>query len=155
MGEQITQQELEEVSRKMREFFQETELRVLATFPMWMRFNYIGNKINRLLEGEHTEDEIDWDKVNYLLSNNRDEYDFNDYDEIKNVDQFWGARELCIEGGILNGPWQLRVCKDCGKRFTMRFSEVDFYRKKELHLPKRCKECRARRKEKAKSEQMQ
>ena len=154
MGEQITQQELEEVSRKMRESLYETELRVLATFPMWMRFNYIGNKINKLLQGGHAEDDIDWDKVNHLLSNNRDEYDFNDYDEIKTVDQFLDARELCFEGQILIGPWQLRVCKDCGKKFTMRFSEVEFYRKKKLHLPKRCPECRARRKEKAKNEQM-
>ena len=154
MSKQITQQEFEEVSSKMRESLQETELRVLATLPMWMRFNYIGNKINKLLQSGHTEDEIDFDKVNYLLSNNRDEYDFNDYDKIKTVDQFWDARELCIEGQILNGPWQLRVCKDCGKKFTMRFSEVEFYCKKELHLPKRCPECRARRKEKAKNEQM-
>lgn len=154
MGEQITQQELEEVSRKMRESLQETELRVLATLPMWMRFNYIGNKINKLLQDKHIEDEIDWDKVNYLLSNNRDEYDFNDYDEIKTVDKFLDARELCFEGQILIGPWQIRVCKDCGKKFTMRFSEVEFYRKKKLHLPKRCPECRARRKEKAKNEQM-
>ena len=154
MNEQITQQEFEEVSHKMRELFQEAEIKVLATFPMWMRFNYIGNKINKLLQDGHTEDEIDWDKVNYLLSNNRDEYDFNDYDKIKTVDQFLDARELCFEGQILIGPWQLRVCKDCGKKFTMQFSEVEFYRKKKLHLPKRCPECRARRKEKAKNEQM-
>ena len=154
MSEQITQQEFEEVSRKMRESLQETELRVLATFPMWMRFNYIGNKINKLLQSGHAEDEIDWDKVNYLLSNNRDEYDFNDYGEIKTADQFLDARELCFEGQILIGPWQLHVCKNCGKKFTMRFSEVEFYCKKGLHLPKRCPECRAHRKEKAKNEQM-
>lgn len=154
MSEQITQQEFEEVSRKMRELFQESEIKVLATFPMWMRFNYIGNKINKLLQSGHTEDEIDWDKVNYMLSNKRDEYDFNNYDKIKNVDQFLDARELCFEGQILIGPWQLRTCKDCRKKFTMQFSEVEFYRKKKLHLPNRCPECRARRKERAKNEQM-
>lgn len=149
MNERITQQEFEEVSRKVRESFQEIELRMLATFPMWMRFNYIGNKINNLLQGGYTEDEVNWDKVNYMLFNDRDEYDFNCYGEIKAIDQFYDARELCFEGLNFNGPWQLRVCKDCGKTFMMRFSEVEFYRKKELHLPKRCQECRAHRKEKA------
>lgn len=152
MSKCITQQEFEEVSRKMRESFQETELRMLAAFPMWMRFNYIGNKINNFLRGGHTEDEVNWDKVNYILSNNRDEYDFNYYDEIKAIDQFCDVRGLCFESQIFNGLWQLRVCKDCGKTFTMRFSEVEFYRKKKLHLPKRCQECRAYRKEKANNE---
>lgn len=152
MNERITQQEFEEVSRKVRESFQETEPRMLAAFPMWMRFNYIGNKINNFLRSGHTEDEVNWDNVNHILSNNRDEYDFNYYDEIKAINQLRDARELCFESQIFNGPWQLRVCKDCGKTFTMRFSEVEFYRKKELHLPKRCQECRAHRKEKANNE---
>ena len=155
MSERITQQEFEKVSRKTKELFQEAELKALVTISVWMRFNYICNKINKLLRGGHTDDEVNWDKVNYILSNNRDEYDFNYYDEIKAIDQLCDARELCFESQIFNGLWQLRVCKDCGKTFTMRFSEVEFYRKKKLHLPKRCPECRAHRKEKANNEQMQ
>lgn len=34
------------------------------------------------------------------------------------------------------------VCKQCGATFELSDSEIDFYRKKNLHLPKRCKECR-------------
>ena len=35
-----------------------------------------------------------------------------------------------------------RKCKQCGKEFTLTDSEIDFYNKKDMHLPKRCKECR-------------
>lgn len=35
-----------------------------------------------------------------------------------------------------------RICKQCGKRFTLSDSEIAFYNSKNLDLPKRCKECR-------------
>lgn len=35
-----------------------------------------------------------------------------------------------------------RICKQCGKTFELSDSEIAFYQKKNLHLPKRCKECR-------------
>lgn len=38
------------------------------------------------------------------------------------------------------------VCKQCGKEFELSKSEIDFYRKKNLNLPKRCKECREKNK---------
>ena len=34
------------------------------------------------------------------------------------------------------------TCKQCGKSFELSQSEIDFYKKKNLSLPKRCKECR-------------
>lgn len=40
------------------------------------------------------------------------------------------------------------TCVQCGKSFEMSDSEIDFYRKKNLHLPKRCKECRQKNKQK-------
>lgn len=35
-----------------------------------------------------------------------------------------------------------RKCVQCGKKFTLTDSEIDFYQSKKLNLPKRCKECR-------------
>ena len=40
------------------------------------------------------------------------------------------------------------TCVQCGKSFELSESEIDFYRKKNLHLPKRCKECRQKNKQK-------
>ena len=35
-----------------------------------------------------------------------------------------------------------RKCTQCGKEFFLSDSEIDFYNKKNLNLPKRCKDCR-------------
>lgn len=34
------------------------------------------------------------------------------------------------------------TCKQCGKEFELSNSEIEFYKSKNLELPKRCKECR-------------
>ncbi|MCM1049517.1 MAG: zinc-ribbon domain containing protein [Clostridiales bacterium] len=41
------------------------------------------------------------------------------------------------------------TCVQCGKTFELSDSEIEFYRKKNLHLPKRCKECRQKNKQKS------
>ena len=40
------------------------------------------------------------------------------------------------------------ICKQCGKEFELSESEINFYKSKNLHLPKRCKECRQENKQK-------
>lgn len=35
-----------------------------------------------------------------------------------------------------------RTCKQCGKEFVLSQSEINFYKSKNLSIPKRCKECR-------------
>lgn len=40
------------------------------------------------------------------------------------------------------------ICKQCGTTFELSESEIAFYRKKNLNLPKRCKECREENKQK-------
>lgn len=42
-----------------------------------------------------------------------------------------------------------KICVQCGKRFTLSESEVDFYTSKNLTIPKRCRECRKRNKNSA------
>ena len=45
------------------------------------------------------------------------------------------------------------TCKQCGKEFELSESEIDFYKSKNLHIPKRCEQCRqANKKNKATSE---
>lgn len=39
-----------------------------------------------------------------------------------------------------------RVCKDCGKEFEIEDGEIEFYESKGLSLPKRCADCREKRK---------
>lgn len=42
-----------------------------------------------------------------------------------------------------------KKCSQCGKEFTLTEGEVEFYNSKNLHLPKRCKECRDKNKRKS------
>jgi predicted RNA-binding Zn-ribbon protein involved in translation (DUF1610 family) len=39
------------------------------------------------------------------------------------------------------------ICKDCGEPFSMDKSEIEFYENKGWEQPKRCKECRKKRRE--------
>lgn len=45
-----------------------------------------------------------------------------------------------------------RTCIQCGKEFEITQSEINFYKSKNLQLPKRCKECRAENKGKKNSQ---
>lgn len=130
------------------EFIVKAQRETLLTFPMWMRFNYICNSINQALTNGLTEADIDWDKVNELLTTNRDEYDFNFFKRIETVEQLVWARADCIAASLdsYDGIWQEHTCKDCGNTFVMSYNEVEFYKEKGLHVPKRCKACRNKRK---------
>jgi hypothetical protein len=134
---------MEIVQKFLRDHIKET----LLTFPMWMRFNYLLNTINKALTDGHTEADIDWDKVNELLTTNRNEYDFNFFKRIETIEQLVFTRSDCIAASVCSdGIWQEHTCKDCGNGFCMSYKEVKFYEGKGLHIPKRCKACRDKRK---------
>jgi len=38
-------------------------------------------------------------------------------------------------------------CVDCGLNFILTVNECNFYNERQLHLPKRCPSCRARRRQ--------
>lgn len=48
-----------------------------------------------------------------------------------------------------------RICKQCGAEFTLSQAEIAFYRSKNLHLPKRCENCRRENKAKEGKEAVQ
>lgn len=41
--------------------------------------------------------------------------------------------------------YMVRNCKDCPNKFNLTEGEIKFYNSKEMHLPKRCKDCRQKR----------
>ena len=54
---------------------------------------------------------------------------------------------LCRECRVLRASaFEKRVCKDCGKEFTVTVGEKEFYESKNLFLPVRCSSCRKKRK---------
>lgn len=127
---------------------QDMQKKALLTFPMWMRLNWICNSINDMLKNGHSEEDISWDNVNEILTTNVDEYDFNFFKRIETVEQLVWTAATCRAASICGEEiWQEHTCKDCGKGFCMSYNEVEFYKNKELRIPKRCRICRNKRKE--------
>lgn len=93
--------------------------------------------------------EEEWEEINNYLcpSNNIDKYDYSNYGPCVSVNQFafeydmydFALREL--------SPWRSFTCACCGDKIYMEKGQVDFYKKKDLELPNRCKTCRDKRRE--------
>lgn len=120
--------------------------KVLFSSPMWMRMNYLCNSIGNALKHGFTEADVDWDKINKILTTNVNEYDFNAFDRIETPEQLVWESTRCRSASICDDIWQKHTCKDCGKPFLMTYNEVSFYQSKNLHVPRRCKACREKRK---------
>ena len=120
--------------------------KVLLSSPMWMRMNYLCNSIGNALKHGFTEADVDWDKTNKILTTNVNEYDFNAFDRIETPEQLVWESALCQSAPLSNNIWQKHTCKDCGEPFLMTYNEVQFYENRNLHIPKRCKACREKRK---------
>ena len=120
--------------------------KVLLSSPMWMRMNYLCNSIGNALKHGFTEADVDWDKTNKILTTNVNEYDFNAFDRIETPEMLLWESALCQSAPLSNNIWQKHTCKDCGEPFLMTYNEVQFYENRNLHIPKRCKACREKRK---------
>lgn len=138
-----------EALQEVQKSFAKVQEDALLNMPMWMRLNWTLNAVGQIYnQRPELVPDIDWDKVNRLLSENASEYDFNLMDApIQSLDELCHARESCIQASVLGGSWQQHICKDCGRTFFMDYSEVMFFERNQLRVPKRCPECRAARKE--------
>ena len=134
--------------QKANKVIQDMQVKALTTSPMWVRLYYLCNLVNRTLKAGHTDADINWDKINELLTTNVNEYDYNAFKQIETSDELAWVTSQFRTASIFKDSliWQEHTCKDCGKQFFMTYNEVNFYERKELHVPKRCKACRDKRK---------
>ena len=142
----ITTEEQQETKRRVSELIREMQTEAIKKFPLWMRLNYFANQMAGALEKGYKEDDFDWERINTMCATDLDQFDYNMYKPVQTVSEFESQRFdiICASEGV--GPWHKHKCKDCGEEFYMNYTEVAFYQKKELNLPKRCKECREKRK---------
>lgn len=147
MENKITKEQWEETNRKMQEFFQQVEEETLKKMPLWMKMNYFSHKISQVIKKGAKDEDLKWDYINEKCSQNLDKFDYNMYDNVYTIEDFEGQRFniICATEGIT--MWHKHVCKDCNQKFFMSYKEVEFFRNKGLSLPKRCKECRNKRRE--------
>lgn len=147
MENKITKEQWEETNKKMTELFQQAEEETLRKMPLWMKMNYFVNKIVQAFNKGAKNENIKWDYINEKCSKNLDIFDYNMYENVYTLEDFEGQRFniLCAMEGI--GTWQKHKCKDCESNFYMCYKEVQFFKDKGLSLPKRCPECRKKKKE--------
>lgn len=146
MRKEITKEEWAETNRKVQEMFHQIEADALQKMPLWMRLNFFSNKLCKAMKDGHTDDDINWNYINEMCTKGLSEFDYNRYKSVSTVEEFEEQRfdVICASEGI--APWHKHKCKDCGKEFYMSYKEVHFYEERGLNLPKRCKECREKRK---------
>lgn len=142
----ITKEEWQETNRKVTEWLHEIEMDTLKKMPLWMRLNYFLNKVCKAIQDGYQNEDIKWDYINEMCTKDLNQFDYNMYESVDTVEKLDSIRGgvFCASEGI--GPWHKHKCKDCGNEFYMTYREVHFYEKKGLNLPKRCKECREKRK---------
>lgn len=146
MSTEITKEEWEETNRKVQKLFYEFEVNTIKKMPLWMRLNYYGNKIGKAISDGHEDKDIKWDYINEMLTKDLSIFDYNMFEPVHSWEEFCNLRFDVIAASEGVGPWHKHKCKDCGKEFYMQHNEVVFYQEKGLNLPKRCKECREKRK---------
>ena len=115
--------------------------------PMWMRVNYIWATLSKVLQNGETEADINWKRVTEVLTKDIDQYDFNIIDPVGSMADLMDIRERITAAQVMAAlPWKRGNCRDCGKLFYMTASETNFYHDKGLQTPKRCSDCRKKRK---------
>ena len=147
MENKITKEQWEETNKKMLELFSQIEKETIPKMPLWMRMNYFSNKVSEALNRGYENKDINWKHINEMCSQNLDIFDYNMYEDVYSLEDFEEQRFniICATEGI--HTWQKHKCKDCESNFYMFHKEVMFFEEKGLSLPKRCPECRKKRKE--------
>ena len=143
---EITKEEWAETNQKVFDMFREIEEDTIKKMPLWMRMNFYGNKLGKAISDGHKDEDIKWDYINEMLTKDLSIFDYNMFKPVHSFEEFGNLRFDVIAASEGVGAWHKHKCKDCGKEFYMDFREVHFYEEKGLNLPKRCKECREKRK---------
>jgi len=121
----------------------DTEVFMLKTMPLENRCIFMLNTMNKLVtDGKLVNDaDVDWVKVNTVLFKDQIPYDYNICESVNTIDELSHLLHEIQMVEIIGGPWYKQTCKTCGTTFYLDKSEILFYMKKELHIPKRCKNC--------------
>jgi hypothetical protein len=116
------------------------------------RANYILNSIKKIrvdfpeMKQVDFENMINWEYINKVLFEDKDEYDYNLVSKVKTINDIDCLLSNAMAASCNLGPWQRHKCKDCGKEFYLTRDEVSFFEDKEFQVPHRCKPCRKSRK---------
>ena len=147
MENKITKEQWEETNKKISILLKQVEEETLNKMPLWMKMNYFVNKIVQAFNRGAKNEDIKWDYINEKCSKNLDIFDYNMYENVYTLKDFEEQRFniICATEGM--STWHKHKCKNCESNFYMCYKEVQFFKDKGLSLPKRCPECRKKKKE--------
>lgn len=133
-----------EVSQKIAEWMRETKLKVIRESAMWMRLRILAHEAANAKAKGFSDEDLDWDTVNELIMlPSPVEYDYNLVHPVHTADELIAMSADCDMAGIMQDmPWHKQKCKACGAEFTLTYSEVEWFKRKEMVPPKRCRYCR-------------
>lgn len=83
--------------------------------------------------------------INKILKHpckNYNEFDFNIFDEIHSLDELKELQDASNAAEYDIGPKRKEICKKCGNTFYLTKGELDWYRSRDLNVPKKCPYCR-------------
>lgn len=142
MAENAAVKEAETIQQAMRTLLNDS----MKTLGRLFRARAIYGMLLKINAEERGLDEqdVDWDFVNEILAAPANKYDYNILNKVSSMSEL---EDLCNDietASIFDDmqPWYRHVCKQCGEEFTMTRSQVAWYEKKGLDLPKRCRYCR-------------
>ena len=119
-------------------------LDILYNMNVKDRYNYI---LNDITEEDYDESKINFDFIMSLLRYNPDKMDFNILpDKFYDLDEFKDFKTVLESAYDSKSPFIRRNCRDCGEKFFIYKSELEFYESRGLSVPKRCKSCRIKNK---------
>lgn len=118
-------------------------IEALKSFPLFIRVNHM---VSTFYKEDVNEKNLDWKKINDILFFDKDIQDFNMMESVKSIHDVVNLKMTLDAASLDIVPTRKIKCKECGRFFCLKRSEIDFFNRKELQLPKRCKPCIAKRK---------
>lgn len=136
----------QKVINEAKKVLSEASQKALEELPIWMKCNIILKYLrDHFIETNEDLDENQLKWINKILKHPckwYNEFDFNIFEEIHNLDELKELQYASNAAEYDNGPKRKEICKRCGDAFYLTKSELDWYCSRDLNVPKKYPYCR-------------
>lgn len=136
----------QKVINAAKKILSEASQKALEELPIWMKCNIILKDLrDHFIETNEDLDENQLKWINKILKHPckyNNEFDFNIFDEIHNLDELKELQDASNAAEYDIGPKRKEICKKCGNAFYLTKGELDWYFSRNLNVPKKCQYCR-------------
>ena len=136
----LKDESITDVTEKVRKAFRESNIQFLKEMNMEWKVRCILGLIAKLKE-EHEDASINFELINEILGE-VDQYDFNDFEEVKTVEDLQNILWNVVEASVMDGNWRVCTCKKCKNKFHLSYKKTMWFEKKGFPIPKTCDYCK-------------